>query len=120
MEFYVVTYGEYSDYGILAVTADRELADKIAKKFKHHDDARVEVYKDAELVLKNCYTIFFDASGNVKNSYLSSGAYEHIENIWDFNHGQEVGVRVIHDTLEGAIKAAAERRAKYLAEKNGL
>ncbi len=47
---YIVTAGEYSDYGIIAATKDKKTAQRIADKFNQkskYEEAQIEEYYDA-------------------------------------------------------------------------
>lgn len=80
-------------------------------------------FPDAEVMLKNAYHVWFDRSGNSVRcdvcdrtwEYKNLGEIRPIHNRW-----YSLSVCVCADTPEAAIKIAAEKRAKYLAEKNGL
>ena len=62
---YVVTQGCYSDYHIVAVTTDREIAEKIAAKFTtKYDECCIEEYHDAMAMLRPAWIVYFDISGN--------------------------------------------------------
>lgn len=125
---YVVTKGSYSAYHIIAATTDFETARKIAAKFTDPDDwedAIVETYPDAEIMLKNLWSVYFKKSGEVWKCQLSDNEYdyhERFDTVIDtiYKSDYDLIVNVEADTEEAAIKIAAEKRAKYLAEKNGL
>ena len=56
--FYVVTKGSYSCYHIVAVTADRSVAERIATKFSSGwEDCEIEAYEDGEVMLKPVWTM---------------------------------------------------------------
>ena len=123
-KYYVVTQGEYSDYHIVAVTSDREIAEKIAAKFtgrSYYDECRIEEYGDAEVMLKPAWLVYFDKNGNVDGTRECDSAYdyENIGIVREYNRCFGVGdiiVTVSADAKESAIKIAAEKRAQYLAE----
>lgn len=125
-KFYVVTQGEYSDYRILAVTTNYELAEKIAARFTDRwEKAKIETYENAEVMLRPVWLIGFDKAGNVSftNECSSVWAYRqvgacHKNHIWA--NPYDIGAHVSADSLEAAIKIAAEKRAQYLAEQLGL
>ncbi len=123
---YIVTKGHYSDYHIVAATTDRETADRIAAKFTDDwQDATVEEFPDAEVMLKNLWCVYFKKSGEVWKCEPSNSEYDYhdgLDTIIDtiYKRNYDLIVTVEADTEEAAIKIAAEKRAKYLAEKNGL
>ena len=120
MKIYVITDGEYSDYHIITATTDEKMAKSIAKRF----DANIEEYEDAELIvnMKSLYFIRFDESGTVvstRNTTNDICFYRDI-GICEFDAASGVFVTIEADSLEEAIKIAAEKRAKFLAEKFGI
>lgn len=123
MKIYVVTKGQYSDYGIITATTDEELAKKIAEKFSdEYDKAKVEVYEDAEFMLKPAYFIRFNTSGEVvelKDVSCNEYYYDGTNNC-HFDACDRVYVTVIADNAETAIKIANEKRAEFLARKAGI
>lgn len=132
MTVYVITSGEYSDYSICAVALDKEKAEILKEKFDRYDytGARIEEYdtEDYEAILsgKSVYGVSFDKCGNCINIYnenedLSPYLIDRVKYSPSFN--EFTGVCVVYvmtDSPEAAVKIAAERRAKYLAEKMGL
>ena len=123
MKIYVVTKGVYSDYHIITATTDEKLAYEIKDKFSEDyswGEAKVEVYEDAEMFMKPCYFLRFDKNGNVIESHEESND--------EYSYAQRQGedIRgnfycyIQTDSMESAIKIGAERRAMYLAQKNGL
>lgn len=124
-KIYVVTQGVYSDYHIVAATTDRELAEKIAAKFSTKwDECDIEEYDDAEVMLKPAWEIDFNKDGNIVSTHECTSAYDYscIGECRDYGswYDNKMRVTVSADDLESAIKIAAEKRAKYLAEKLGL
>lgn len=123
-KIYVLTAGCYSDYHIVTATTDYELAVKIQEKYNrgitYEDDlCRIEEYNDAEEMLLTFWNIEFDEKGNVcqvaarlPSTYDSSSVY--------FYRDKSSLVRLFAEDYETAVKSAAERRAKILAEREGL
>lgn len=117
MKIYVVTDGEYSDYHIITATIDRSVAEKLAKKF----GAEIEEYENAEVMLQPMWFIRFDKNGDVCECRQITATYSYHDNgLCRFDVKGQVYVNIIADTVEQAIKAGAERRAKFLAEKLNL
>lgn len=111
-KIYVVTRGDYSDYHIITATTDFEHANEIAKKFK----AKVEIYDDSEIYLKNIYSINFDEKGNVVSCYQNNEYnYPYDEKIY-WRKDNTLYIQVEADDEQSAIKIAAEKRAKSIAE----
>lgn len=115
-KIYVVTRGDYSDYHIITATTDFKRAKKIAEKFK----AEVEIYDDSEIYLKNIYFVSFDPSGDVEYCELENEySYPYKEQIFDYKN-QSISIKVEADDKTSAIKIAAEKRAKFLAKREGI
>lgn len=125
--FYVVTKGEYSCYHIVAVTTNRGVAEQIANKFGGEyswDRIRIEEYEDGEVMLKPAWIVTFDRAGNAVQCEACEDEYYYkcIGRAMERGRGYDrtMCCHVSADTEEAAIKIAAEKRAMYLAEKNGL
>jgi len=121
MKIYVVTKGCYSDYHIITATTDENLADEIKEKFSSkYEKAYVEVFENAELLLKPCFFLRFDRNGNVRETVCRSDN----EYSYDCDYGIDVTgnfyISVVADNLESAIKIGAEKRAIYLAQQYGI
>ena len=114
MKIYVVTKGWYSDYHILTATTDLVQAEAIAKKF----GAEIEEYENAEIMLRPCWLIRFEKNGDVCECHLDDCEYGYESvGLCGYDVNGRVYVRIVADTVEQAIKAGAERRAKFLTEK---
>lgn len=124
MTIYVVTKGEYSDYHIVAATLDKERAEKIAKKFSDRwEECMVEEYEDSEAALKHFWFITFKKGVNeidiCKNEDTCAYAL-HVLNRPIKRRDGIIEIYVAADTSEEAIKIASEKRAEYLAKKEGV
>lgn len=119
--FYVVTQGNYSCYHIVGVTSNRDTAEKIAAKFSDdYDECRIETYVDGEVMLRPAFDVWFNKDGSVSSigRCINEYDYKGLSVIEEYRRGLKVTVSA--DTEEAAIKIAAEKRAKWLAEQNGL
>ena len=123
---YVITQGTYSAYRIIGATTDRGAAEKIAKKFSDDsEECRIEEYPEGETLLRNLWRVFFKKNGDVFRCDLSDYHRDYYEDglgIIDtvYKRDYDLIVTVEADSEEAAIKIAAEKRAMYLANKNGL
>ena len=122
---YVITSGCYSDYHICAVTLDpkkAELLKKFYDKVEYDETAIEEYYADFEYNRISegykMYLVQFDKAGKVH--CIRDNRSPEGENIYETCNGYYVNVTVWAKDDESAIKIAAERRAKYLAEKEGI
>ena len=125
LKIYVLTKGCYSDYHIITATTDYELACKIKDRFDminsewSDEKVNIEIYEDAEIYLKPNYFIRFDKQGNVVEAYEDTSEYG-----YDRYSGLDVKggyfTTITTDNKESAIKIAAEKRAMFLAEKEGI
>lgn len=124
---YVITRGCYSDYCICAVSLDKEKAKKLAKMYCNlYDKAQVEEWETDTVTDVNAlngrypYSVTFypdDPPWVYKQSY----EYElFTEGIQEEYGGQRLYVNVYAPDDATALKIAAEKRAKYLAEKEGI
>lgn len=123
---YVVTKGSYSDYHIIGATTDLKNAKKIAKKFSDDcDECRVEAFAEGETLLRNLWKVYFKTNGDVwlcEQSDYHRDYYDQTRQIVNtvYKRDYDLIVTVEADNEEAAIKIAAEKRAVYLANKNGL
>ena len=120
-KIYVITRGDYSDYHIITATTDKKIADKIAKKF----NAEVETYDDSEIYLKDIYVLGFNPQGNVAYCDKATSEYDYpisdrIYYTGDSKKNICVRLEVEADDEQSAIKIGAEKRAKFLAEQEGI
>lgn len=128
MIIYVITKGEYSDYGICAVTENKEKAELLKKYYSDEwNEAKIEEYdteNPATVNLEPMFKIYFDDKGNIESiKEYNNLDYESEERIsyydsWVNSKGMFVSVKA--ETKEQAIKIASERRAKCLAEEMEL
>ena len=122
---YVITSGCYSDYHICAVTLDEHKAEELKKVYEktEWDEVSIEEYEiDAHYDrLMNGYKVYlvqFNRNGNIHS--VGSDRSPEDENIYETWCGYSLNVLVWAKDEESAIKIAAEKRAKYLAEKEGI
>ena len=129
---YVVTKGCYSDYHICAVTLDKEKAERLRKLFGSIcDEAEIEEW-DTEgtvdlLSGRKPYYVRFYENGELFSASEDEYCIEYfkpgIEESFCFVQGRKIdllNVNLYAENKEYAIKIAAEKRAKYLAEKEGI
>ena len=122
---YVITSGCYSDYHICAVSLDLKKAEMLKKFYEkiEYDEVDIEEY-DAD-----CYTdriasgyrmyfVQFEKNGQVYHINPNRDPTEEI--IYPTCSGHYINVEVWAKDEESAIKIAAEKRSKYLAEKEGI
>ena len=116
---YVVTRGDYSDYHIITATTNKDIANQIAKKF----GAEVEIYDDSEIYTKTVFGVTFNKVGDVMYCHELS-EYDYPPNNEIIQHKRNnqtcLYVEVEADDQQSAIKIAAEKRAKFLAEQEGI
>lgn len=124
MKLYAVTKGDYSDYHIITMTASKDAAKKIAKRFSGTYDAKVEEYEDGDIILgKELYFVRM-VNGNIDDVTEDGSEY----NLFDTSvyHGNTWGgepmyyTHVLTDSAEKAAKIGKDRIMKYIAEKEGL
>lgn len=122
---YVITSGCYSDYHICAVSLYLEKAEML-KKFcekTEYDEVTIEEY-DADYYADriasgySMYLVQFESNGEVH--YINPNRCLTEERIYPTWSGRFISVELWAKDEESAVKIAAERRAKYLAEKEGI
>lgn len=121
---YVITKGTYSDYHICAVTLDKDTAVKLAKKYSEEswDEAVIEehVLEDFTEGERFMYCVSFGDYGMSCNFE----EYEHKEYIACYKNKRTGKDRMIvyvkAKDEEHAKKIAQDRRAEYLANKEGV
>lgn len=122
MKVFVVTEGFYDGYRIITATTNEALANAIAEKFNCEQDmekARVEVFDNAEMFLQAAWRVRFEKDGSVfqvQNVSLSSANYEHIGECC-FDEDDRGCVVVVADSEEEAVKAATEKRERFMRER---
>lgn len=125
MKLYAVTKGDYSDYHIITLTADKEVAKKLAKRFSDkYTAATVEEYEDGKIIFgKKLYFVRVvdgnvdDVSEDSSDYYLFDASVFH----WHVNHGKWIYYTyVLTDTAEKAEKIGKDRIMKHIAKKEGL
>ena len=126
MKLYAVTKGEYSDYHIITLTADKEAAQKIAKMFTtgecDYDKAEVEEYEDGKIILGKMLYLVRVMDGNVEEVSEDLCDYD----LFDTSVRQEYTsgkmkmyyyTHVLTDTAEKAAKIGKDRVMKYIASR---
>ena len=125
-EVYVVTRGDYSDYHICAVSLDKGKAEKLAKVYStRYDKAQVETWEVDTVADVNAlngrrqYYVWIRADGTVSTHLNNYDYNDFTEDVFsDVNNSLRFGVYAVDEAA--AIKIAAEKRAMYLAEKEGI
>lgn len=130
---YIVTAGEYSDYGIIAATKDKETAEKIANKYNKeskYEEAQIEEYYDA--INRRPMTEY---RIHIKNGEITASkkvcvletekesveyAYKSEEYIDGYPDGMLWIVGVVADSEDHARKIAKDYVMKKEAEDQGL
>ena len=127
MTHYVITSGEYSDYHIVAVYADREEAYKVCKILNdrcEYEDYTIEEYEDGSLVRYenlNTYCVLFDDNKTrIRENDSDDFEYCLRKEYWQYQDGTVWAVFVFASNKEEALKIASEKRAKLMAEQTGV
>lgn len=117
---YVITKGAYSSYHICAVASDMETAEKLQKYYSDDEvwgvETSIEAYDLNEKPddIRVMYCVIF------RNNKVECRAeeYEHVEHI--SNGPIFMAVYVMAKDEAHAVKIAQDRRAEYLAKKEGV
>lgn len=126
MKVYVVTQGEYSDYHICAVVLDREKAEFLKGKFTDKwSTAEIEEYDTDEyneIYQYNHYYNCCDVNGVVIVKECTCDDLIHALRYYNsvYNVAGKLVTKVAANSEKEAVKKAADRFAKYKAERMGL
>lgn len=122
---YVLTSGCYSDYHICAVSLDPKKAEQLKKFYEktEYDEVEIEEYEADSYYDRiqsgySMYLVQFDRTGNVQ--WIKGNRTPGAAIIYPTFSGRCINAEVWAKDEESAIKIAAEKRAKYLAEKEGI
>lgn len=134
MKIYVITEGSYSDYHICAVTDDPKKAELFKKRYDTYwSEATIEEYDtdDCNRILKDFdpnrlpYSVLFTNKGEVYPRGCCRENHENfvpkVEVLQDILYGGErIRVYLYAPDEKAAVKIAAEKRAQFLVEREGL
>jgi len=143
MIIYIVTTGEYSDYGIHSLWSTKEKAEGMKKilDLNTYSDARIQEYElDGEAKEKPGVRVLIDANtgeiipehGSIKyphddicrtpHTYYQENYYilREIPGVHGKQHCNTPTIEALHFTLEQALKAARDKRMAVLALRNGI
>lgn len=118
MKIYLVKRGSYADEHYITATIDEKLATAIANKFNDppYNEARLEVFGNAEIYLKSCFYVAFDLKGNlstVRDESLDPDSYDCLLH----DHKDGMSMHVVADSEKEAIKIASQRRMEYITHR---
>lgn len=127
MKIYVLTAGDYSDYRIVAVSESEKKAELLRVKLEPfvHDIIDIEEYEtnkyDDGIKKRPAYAIFFDKSGAAVGvnqmdiwEAMDMIGSSHLDACSVDAKRKVIRVIQIADNKEQAIKAAAEKRARFM------
>lgn len=121
---YVVTAGDYSDYHVIGVTANKEKAEHFCEWFNvwSYNKARIEVYEMDRLEPygegRYLYEVEQDKSGHMEVEQASRLPYDgqRVNEVWSWGSGYFVPV--FADDEDHARKIAADLIAQYKWERS--
>lgn len=136
MKIYIVTAGEYSDYGILAAFLDKTKAEQFVEKYNrpdgYYDRAEIEEYEEGipfDFNTQDIYEVRFyegtDRAPDVTKTELSdSFMYQNIPRVVAphasvYSNWSHL-VTVAAKDEDHAFKIACDALAKWKAEQEGL
>lgn len=130
---YIVTAGEYSDYGIIAATKDKETAERIANKYNKeskYEEAQIEEYYDAIYRRPMTEFIIHLKNGEITALWAASiletekervvYADKSVEYKDGYPNGMLWRVDVVADSEDHAQKIAKDYVMKKESEEQGL
>ena len=122
---YVITTGCYSDYHICAVSLDLHKAEALKKFYEktewdevYIEEYEIDVHYDRLMSGYELRLVQFDSDGSIH--HIGDARSPEDENIYETWNGRLLNVLVWAKDKESAAKIAAEKRAMYLAEKEGI
>lgn len=121
---YVITRGAYSDYHICAVAATKEIAEKLQKIYSEDfwGDAIIEEYDLNET--RDDVRVFYDVTFEDDRVSACFNEYGEKESIQFYKGNKSQSDRLIVCVRardeDHAVKIAQDRRAEYLAKKEGV
>ena len=125
-KLYAITHGEYSDYRILALCSDREKAEKLVEwynRYDRYDPADIEEYEDGFMCPDESlipYEVVFNTDGSVRRIETSCFPMSSVDGHTVRCVDGRFCAYVLATDKEGAVKIAAEKRAKWIAENTGV
>ena len=128
MKLYAVTKGCYSDYHIVALTADKSRAKRIAKIYSDNwGEARVEEYEDGDSGdFRVPYYVLFYKNGSISAFMREYEDFRKAERKTVYHYGSnpmgtvKCEVYVLAESEEQAIKIAIDYLTQLKAEKEGI
>ena len=116
MKFYVITKGCYSDYRIIAVTTDKEKAEKLREYCSdEYEEAIIEEFEDNSIIYAgSVYRVCFSVNGNIFGVYRESHEnviFVKVGEIKKYKNSYYVYVQA--DDKNHACKIAADLMAQY-------
>lgn len=123
--YYAVTAGDYSEYHIVAITDNKETAERIMDLYNRRNKwstADIEEYREAMPDNKNYYFVVFPSGREPYASiYLETNMDDEPDiNVVDDSYGKGYAVLVIAKDADHAIKIASDLVAQHKAEKEGI
>lgn len=124
--FYAITDGDYSDYHIIAITDNKERAERIKKLYSgKYSEPMIEEFFDGEAKNEALYDVLYNTNGSYNvtlqtfDKKYSSDINIIRENVPN-NHWWKYQVLVIAKDRLHAIKIAQDLWAEYKAKKEGI
>lgn len=123
MKAYVITAGRYSDYHIVNITLDKEIAESLVRL---DSDRRIEEYEmteDKSVIeevkrFTDMYKIVFTENGDIYDITSECIPEAKPPRLVDLGYGPDpITVSVCCNDREKAIKIATDERSMYLAKK---
>jgi len=117
-KIYVITDGDYSDYHIVAVYDDKNLAEKVSKKIGADvEEYNLNPFSREDVDKKNIYFVRMDRDGNVPEIKIDNTGYR-LENLNEagFCMQGNMYMTVLANDEKHAIKIVNEKRVQIIAE----
>lgn len=121
--YYIITKGYYSDKHIVAVTCDKQKAEKIKECYSNeYNDADIEKWEESTVSFENYYHVEYntdDSSYKIEKEPPDE-LYSGVNSICEYYHNDGFSVNVQAENEDVALKIARDLWAEYKAEKEGI
>lgn len=125
MKLYAITRGDYSDYHIITLTANKSVAKQLAKRFSDeiYGNSRIEEYEDGAIIVGNKLYYVRMENGDITDVSPDESDYDLYNNsVTRIKLGEKeiYYTHVLADSSSKAQKIGKDRIMKYIARRKGV
>ncbi len=134
MKVYMVTSGEYSDYGVCGIFSTKEKAEKYIKFMLRDSEHRWNEFNDIEEIELDSYEELINSNDNIYHGYMNEEGNQirditinndmfELANSFAIGNDERYGGLFMHyyvraDSPEKAVKIANDKRAQIISNNN--